>query len=289
MVTCSASRRWWGSHGGVSRRGEAGPIRSSWGRTLLLINVEQETSLRAPDPMRRRHRRLAYRGQPDIRLNIDILSSRATNKDRAVARLLSQIIQYFQTPGFDHQNSPSLDEQIDKLVLELALTPPFQEQNNIWSALRTTYQPSVLYRVRMIVFAGRVAVHDRRFQEARLMLRPRVAPILDLCVTHPYYDDGRSNDSPSNRRPLPCRGWKGSGCSGSQRGDQLSVFAGLDRRPSLVSLRRRGVRFRPAPARADFLSFTDLDGFDALPAPLFTDGGELGWRARPPAIPRGCG
>ena len=41
--------------------------------------------------------------------------------------------------------------QIDKLVLEL-VTQPLAEQNEIWSALRIGYHPSVLFRVRMVVF-----------------------------------------------------------------------------------------------------------------------------------------
>jgi hypothetical protein len=126
--------------------------------TLLLINVEQETSLRAPDP----YAKIAsdgssYRGQPDIRLNLGILFVARYKQYEQSLGMLSQIIQYFQTCRvFDHQNSPSLDSRIDKLILEL-ITLPFEEQNNIWSALRTTYQPSVLYRVRMIVFESQPA------------------------------------------------------------------------------------------------------------------------------------
>ena len=65
---------------------------------------------------------------------------------------LSRIIQHFQSNRvFNHQNAPGLSEQIDKLILEL-ITLPFSEQNEVWNALRTTYHPSVLYRVKMIVF-----------------------------------------------------------------------------------------------------------------------------------------
>jgi hypothetical protein len=31
------------------------------------------------------------------------------------------------------------------------VTSPFSEQNEVWNALRTTYHPSVMYRVRMII------------------------------------------------------------------------------------------------------------------------------------------
>src|SRR4051812_43749152 len=125
------------------------------GVTLLLINVEQESSVRAPDPYAKvGPDGSSYRGQPDIRLNLDILFVARFKQYEQSLALISQIVQFFQNSRvFDHRNSPSLDDRIDKLVLEL-ITPPFQEQYNIWSALRATYQPSVLYRVRMIVFEG---------------------------------------------------------------------------------------------------------------------------------------
>ena len=46
---------------------------------------------------------------------------------------------------------PMMDPALDQLLMEL-VTMPFDKQNEIWNALRTTYLPSVLYRVRMVVF-----------------------------------------------------------------------------------------------------------------------------------------
>ena len=42
-------------------------------------------------------------------------------------------------------------ENIERLVIEL-VTLPFSQQNEIWSALRVAYHPSVLYKVKMVVF-----------------------------------------------------------------------------------------------------------------------------------------
>jgi hypothetical protein len=65
---------------------------------------------------------------------------------------LSRIIRYFQSHRlFNAQNAPALPEGIDQLVLELT-TLPFAEQNEVWNALRTTYHPSLLYKVKMVVF-----------------------------------------------------------------------------------------------------------------------------------------
>ncbi|HET7713657.1 MAG TPA: Pvc16 family protein, partial [Patescibacteria group bacterium] len=39
----------------------------------------------------------------------------------------------------------------EQLIIEL-VTLSFSEQNEIWGALRVAYQPSALYRVKMVVF-----------------------------------------------------------------------------------------------------------------------------------------
>ncbi|VAX26463.1 hypothetical protein MNBD_NITROSPIRAE01-2133 [hydrothermal vent metagenome] len=64
---------------------------------------------------------------------------------------LSQIIQYLQKNRvLSHHNAPELSATIERLIMELT-TLPFSEQNEIWNALRTTYHPSVLYKVKMVV------------------------------------------------------------------------------------------------------------------------------------------
>jgi hypothetical protein len=60
------------------------------------------------------------------------------------------VVAFFQAhPVFDHQNSPDLDQGIDRLVLELeplSLT----DLSNLGGILGGRYVPSVLYRARMI-------------------------------------------------------------------------------------------------------------------------------------------
>jgi hypothetical protein len=67
-------------------------------------------------------------------------------------RNLSAIIQYFQNHRlFTQQDAPELSENIEQLVVEL-VTLSFSEQNEVWGSLRLPYHPSVLYKVKMIVF-----------------------------------------------------------------------------------------------------------------------------------------
>jgi len=121
--------------------------------SVMLINLEQENILRAEDPFTRT---LAdgkvQKGHPEIRLNLFILFIPHYSLYEDTLRNLSAIIQYFQSRRLlNHQNSPELSEDVEQLVIEL-MSLSFSEQNEIWGALRLPYHPSVLYKVKMVVF-----------------------------------------------------------------------------------------------------------------------------------------
>ncbi len=120
--------------------------------TLLLVNIEQETSLRNTDPYLRGAPEAGLRRlQPEIRLNLYVLFVARFKAYEQGLNLLALVIRYFQRHrALDHASTPALSPQIDRLLLEL-VTPPLAEQNEIWSALRIHYHPSLLYRVRMVV------------------------------------------------------------------------------------------------------------------------------------------
>lgn len=122
--------------------------------TVLLINIEQETSQRSIDPYLRSSqpdgnlRKL----MPEIRLNLYVLFAARFKAYEQGLNHLAMVIRFVQQHrALDHINTPALSPQIDKLVLEL-VTLPLSAQNEIWSALRVCYHPSVLFRVRMVVF-----------------------------------------------------------------------------------------------------------------------------------------
>jgi hypothetical protein len=121
--------------------------------SALLINIEEDNTLRAADP----HTRLApdgtrHKSQPEIRLNLYVLFVARFPHYEDALQHLSLIIQYFQNHRlFNHHSAPELSANIEQLVMEL-ITLPFAEQNEVWSALRTTYHPSVVYKVKMVVF-----------------------------------------------------------------------------------------------------------------------------------------
>ena len=134
--------------------------------TLLLVNVEQEHALRPADPYRRM---LAdgtkQRISPAILMNAYVLFVARFKDYKQSLRYISLILQFFLSrPVFDHENTPALSAGIEKLTLEL-LTLPFSELNNLWGILRTAYQPSLLYRVRMVAFEDEAGLSAPVVQE----------------------------------------------------------------------------------------------------------------------------
>jgi hypothetical protein len=121
--------------------------------SLLLINMEEETTLRPPD----RYQRASDQGkplrvQPPIRLNLYLLFVARFKDYERILFNLSRVIQFFQRhPVFVRETTPELPATIDRLVMEL-ITLPFAQQNEVWSVLRATYHPSVIYKVKMVAF-----------------------------------------------------------------------------------------------------------------------------------------
>jgi len=133
--------------------------------TLLLINMEEETTLRTADPYSRSTPDGSFlKNQPDIRLNLYVLFVAKFKQYENSLGYISNIIQFFQSNKvLTRQNTPTLSDKIDRLTLEL-ITPTFNEQNEIWNALRTTYHPSVLYKVKMLVYTDEDTVPVSRIR-----------------------------------------------------------------------------------------------------------------------------
>lgn len=126
--------------------------------SLLLINIEQEKTLRPAD----RYAATSADGsslkvQPTIMMNLYVLFVARFKQYEQGLSYLSRIIQHFQHHRvFDHHSAPELSEDIETLIMEL-ITLPLAEQNDLWNALRTTYQPSILYKMSMVAFSDQDA------------------------------------------------------------------------------------------------------------------------------------
>jgi hypothetical protein len=137
--------------------------------TVLLINVEEEKTLRPPDLYRRiGPDGISRQVQPEIRLNLYVLFVARFQQYETALQNLSLVLRYFQNHRlFRHPDTPGLNEEIDQLVVEL-VTLPFAEQNEVWNSLRVAYHPSLLYRVKMVVVQDEQAIAVGEIKEKEL-------------------------------------------------------------------------------------------------------------------------
>ena len=140
--------------------------------TVLLINVEEENTMRPADL----YTAVSADGtqgkaQPDVRLNLYVLFVARFRQYEQGWRYLSRIIQHFQSHRvFDSHSAPELNDNIERLIMEL-VTLPLTEQNELWNSLRTTYHPSVLYKVKTVVLRGEESTAVAKIKESISILR----------------------------------------------------------------------------------------------------------------------
>lgn len=120
---------------------------------LTLISVEEEKVHKVQNPYQIMEDGSVQLVNPQINLNLYVLVSAnfGENNYGEALRFLSYVIGFFQSHQvFNHQNAPLLDEDIDKLIMEL-YTLSFEQQNHLWGCIGAKYMPSVLYKVRMVI------------------------------------------------------------------------------------------------------------------------------------------
>ncbi len=121
--------------------------------TPTLINIEEERIMRQPDLYSGRSgSTITSENAPEIRINLLVLFVSKFSDYPEGLNFLSHVIKFFQVNRvFDHHNTPTLSPEIEKLIMELS-PPVLQEQDAVWNALRTSYLPSVLYKIKMLVY-----------------------------------------------------------------------------------------------------------------------------------------
>ena len=119
--------------------------------TILLINVEEDRVMR-PDHLYSAKDAEGNKiaAPPELRLNLFILFVAKNNDYKEAWKQLSAIISFFQQKRlFTPENAPELPDDVQTLVFELT-TLSFSEQNEVWSALKAPYHPSVMFKVRTV-------------------------------------------------------------------------------------------------------------------------------------------
>lgn len=127
--------------------------------TLVLINIEEEKSVRSADRFGGVVRNgLRTEINPSIPVNLLILFVVRFTDYQQSMKVLSLVIRFFQRNRvFDHTNTPSLSPELSKFTVELQALP-LAEQNELWSSLHSSYQPSLLYKVSMLVFNDKESI-----------------------------------------------------------------------------------------------------------------------------------
>lgn len=138
------------SQSGSLHTGLAGHI------ALSLVNIEEDRLSRPLDIYRPQPNGSVETVNPEVRLNLYLLFIACAGNTNIGADYttslenLSRVVAFFQTKSFfNHQNTPTLDPRIEKLLLEM-YTLSFEQQNHLWGSLGAKYLPSVLYRARLV-------------------------------------------------------------------------------------------------------------------------------------------
>jgi len=124
---------------------------------LTLINIEEETVGKSQVPYIQNPDQSVAVANPELKINLYVLVSTFSEMDKAeryrnCLNMISHVIRFFQFKSvFNHQNSPSLHQDIEKLLVEM-VSPTFEQQNHMWGTLGAKYMSSVLYKVRMLTF-----------------------------------------------------------------------------------------------------------------------------------------
>ncbi|HWK04701.1 MAG TPA: DUF4255 domain-containing protein [Puia sp.] len=118
---------------------------------ISLINIEENRISRDPNNYVRKDDGIIMKN-PAMHLYLTLLftSVRPAGGYGLSLQDLQNVIGFFQKKYlFDHSNTPALDLNIEKLILDM-VSLNLQQLHEIWSVLGGRYFPSVVYRMRMV-------------------------------------------------------------------------------------------------------------------------------------------
>lgn len=118
---------------------------------ISLINIEENRISKDPNNFIRKEAGIIMKN-PAIHLYLTLLftSVRRAGGYGLSLQDLQNVISFFQKKYvFDHSNTPALNPNIEKLVLDM-VSLNLQQLHEIWSVLGGRYFPSVVYRMRMV-------------------------------------------------------------------------------------------------------------------------------------------
>lgn len=121
---------------------------------LFLVNIEKDTLPQQQNGNNSGRIDRANVGFPPVHLNLYLMfaGNFGGNNYMEALKFISHTISFFQRrPLFDHQITPDLDPQIEKLTMQIE-NMDLRDLSNLWGVLSGKYLPSVLYKARIISF-----------------------------------------------------------------------------------------------------------------------------------------
>ena len=118
---------------------------------ITLVNIEENRMSRDPLNYFKSGTDLFLKN-PAMHLNLTLLftATRSEGAYGAAMRNIQHVVEFFQEKYvFDQTNTPGIDPGIEKLVLEM-VSVNMEQLNHLWSILGGRYQPSVVYKMRMV-------------------------------------------------------------------------------------------------------------------------------------------
>lgn len=115
---------------------------------VFILNIEEEKSVRNG------HFQSNPGMNPPVSINLYLMfAANFTGENYLEAlKFISSVISFFQGRNvFDHQNTPLLSNNIDKVTVEM-VNVDFKELSNLWANIGAKYAPSVVYKLRMLNF-----------------------------------------------------------------------------------------------------------------------------------------
>jgi hypothetical protein len=123
---------------------------------ITLVNLEYETSKQFYGGYRKDGDQFSQ-VYPAVHFNLDILVAASFDDYGEALKQLTLVIEFFQgNVVFNRSNNPDMPQGLEALKFEIENSPSTQT-HNLWTALSTSYLPSIIYKIRHVsVQAGQV-------------------------------------------------------------------------------------------------------------------------------------
>ena len=119
---------------------------------ITMINLDHETSRQYSTVQRRLNSQEVAAVSPAQYFNVDLLFTASFDDYQEALKFLSATIRFFQVnTSFKSDTMPDMPKGISRLNVEIENTN-FLDTHNLWSVMGAKYRPSIIYKLRHIIF-----------------------------------------------------------------------------------------------------------------------------------------